>query len=60
MSDWWEIKPPPNYVKPIPKIKWEMDFFGDGSVVFRFEGEKSWWPRLWCKLLFGTKWKKFK
>jgi hypothetical protein len=41
-----------------PKPKWQMDFFGDGNLVFQFQGNKNLWQRFWCSIIFGTKWKK--
>jgi len=61
MSTQWNIgEPRMAKVVNIPKPKWHMDFFGDGNLNFQFQNEKNWWARIWCTILFGTKWKKLR
>ena len=59
MPTQWNIGEPPVATRIIqPKPKWHMDFFGDGNLNFNFENNKNWWARMWCTLIFGSKWKR--
>jgi len=59
MSTQWSIgEPRMAKVVNIPKPKWHMDFFGDGNLNFNFIKNKNWWARMWCTIIFGTKWKR--
>ena len=41
-----------------PKPLWKMDMFGDGDLNFFFIHKKSFWQRLGCTIIFGSKWTK--
>ena len=59
MSTQWNIgEPRINTIIRPPKYKWHMDFFGDGNLNFTFANNKNWWARMWCTLIFGSKWKR--
>lgn len=59
MSTQWNIGEPRMYhVITPPKYKWQMDFFGDQTLAFNFTHNRNWWVRMWCTIIFGSKWKR--
>lgn len=62
MSDGWSIVPPGDsqFKTSVSPEKWQMDMFGDGSVIVRFFKKPSILRRITCTILFGTKWKSFR
>jgi hypothetical protein len=39
-----------------PEVKWEWDFFGNGSMVIHLTQNVLWGQRLAATLWFGSKW----
>jgi hypothetical protein len=56
MNNKWGVRPPPKRAVPPPNLKWRLDFFGDETLNFQFTHDKSFWQRMWCSLIFGSKW----
>jgi hypothetical protein len=40
------------------KTIWEWYIFGDTNLVFALPFNISWWRRMWCKVFFGSTFKR--